>query len=85
MVGCVAIWVVCFGLAGCGSSTDSLCDRRDECRSLNGSLDECKEALSNQLDDFTSGRRADCERAIDQCLELQACNSFTTCDNNIRC
>lgn len=76
-----AVLAITLGLvSGCASTVSQACDRADECNSLSGeTVDECVDRNEKALDGFTDAKRADCENAVDKCLENESCENFSSC------
>ncbi|MEO1228496.1 MAG: hypothetical protein AAFZ18_06300 [Myxococcota bacterium] len=75
-----------FLLTACGGGgVSGLCDKLDDCNSLNGSVNECVETNEAILNNLPSSQKSDCERAIDACNELESCGNFVTCVGNLPC
>ena len=72
---------------GCSNVAASYCERLDECNFLAAgkTVNSCTEETEKILDSYTSGKRSDCEKAMDECLSKSDCTNFVNCVNAMGC
>ena len=74
-------------MTSCGGGKDyatSVCNKLQSCQSLslvNGAttVADCEKTANQQLSALSSSDRTTTEKALDQCLAIQACDGFTSC------
>ena len=74
--------------AGCHQSGNdiagSVCQKAGGCDSLSGiTTDQCKNVVNNSLQSMTSAGRSAAENALNGCLAMTDCASFSTCINTV--
>ncbi len=78
LVAMVALFAV-----GCSNIAASLCERKSECNYMAAgeTVASCTENNEKALDNLTSSKRSDCEKAVDACLSKTDCANFAACFN----
>ncbi len=62
----------------------SVCQKAGGCDSLSGiTADQCRNVVNNSLQSMTSAGRSDAENALNGCLAMTDCASFSTCINTV--
>ncbi len=81
----LAIATVVFLAAACTSpsETEEFCDRAQTCNTLNGSVQECVDDLSTQLDQLPPSQRDELLYSVKQCLDRPSCDGFKSCINDL--
>ena len=84
----IAVGLVAIGAMGCHQSGNdvagSVCQKAGACDSLSGiTADQCKNVVNNSLQSMTSAGRSDAENALNGCLAMTDCASFSTCINTV--
>ena len=84
----MAVGLLVVGATGCRQSgsdlAGSVCQKAGACNTLSGiTADQCKNAVNNSLQSMTSAGRSDAENALNGCVVITDCASFTTCFNNV--
>ncbi|HSN25370.1 MAG TPA: hypothetical protein VLT45_03770 [Kofleriaceae bacterium] len=81
----LALSVLVFLASACVSSseTEEFCDRAQTCNLLKGSVQECVNDLSSQLDQLPPSQRDELLYSVKQCLDRPSCSGFSSCINDL--